>query len=65
MSNLAVSIVMAVLFVAIIVWDIYLALDHRRGNTISERIRTWDRRFGGIKLALAAGFGLLLGHWFW
>jgi len=65
MSNLVVSVIMAALFVVIVGWDVYLALDGRRANTISARIRDWDRKFGGIKLLMAAGFGLLLGHWFW
>ncbi len=65
MSNLAVTITMAVIFVAIVIWDIYLALDGQRGNTISARVREWDKKLGGIKLIISFGFGLLTGHWFW
>lgn len=65
MTNLAVSIVMGLLFAGIIGWDIYLALDGRKANTISARVRAWDQKLGGIKLVLSFGFGLLCGHWFW
>jgi hypothetical protein len=65
MSNLAVSITMAVIFLLIVVWDVALALDGRRGNTISARVRDWDRRFGGLKLLISMGMGLLAGHWWW
>ncbi len=65
MTNLAVSITMAAIALAIIGWDIYLALDGRKGNTISARVRELDRRFGGVKIIVSFSFGLLAGHWFW
>lgn len=65
MTPAAVSAIMGVLFVLIVGWDVYLALDGRKGNTISARLREWDRRFGGVKLLISFGFGLLAGHWWW
>lgn len=65
MSNLVVSIIMAIVFVAIVAWDVYLALDGRRANTISARIRDWDRKLGGVKIIISFGMGLLAGHWWW
>jgi hypothetical protein len=65
MTNLAVSITMAVITLAIIAWDVYLALDGRRGNTISARVRDLDRRFGGVKILVSFAMGLLAGHFWW
>ena len=53
---------MVVLFVGIIGWDVWLALDSRRGNTISERMSKFPM---GPRLLVAMGFGLLAGHWWW
>lgn len=47
--------------VALIVWDIVLATDAVKGNTISELIALYDQRFPIIRFA----FGVLCGHWFW
>lgn len=65
MSNLTTSIIMCVLLFGIITWDVWLAVDKKRGNTISERIRAFDKKLIAPKLLLSYGFGLLMGHWFW
>ncbi len=58
------SILVAVLFVVIVAFDVYLDRDNIPGNTYSERIRAWGRRWVWFPYALAFGFGVLLGHWF-
>lgn len=65
MSPLTASVIMIVLATVIIAWDIWLAIDRRDENTISERVRAADRRFVPFKHLLTFGFGLLTGHWFW
>ncbi len=65
MSITLVEIIMIALFVVIIGWDIYLAIDARRGNTISERLRSYDRKFAPVKMIVCFAFGLVAGHWWW
>lgn len=45
---------------SLIAWDIYLATDRVRRNTISERIRRYARK----TWLIPASCGVLLGHWF-
>jgi hypothetical protein len=46
---------------ALIGWDIWLAVDDKPGNTISEIIRRYSRKYLFIPVAI----GVLIGHWFW
>lgn len=64
-SNLATTILMIVFVVSFIAVDIYLALDKRKGNTYSERLRSWAHAWPPIRLMVAFGMGLLCGHWWW
>lgn len=62
MSKEAVTVVMVLLFLGIIVWDIWLALDDKKANTISARLR----RIGpGLRLLVVFGTGLVIGHLYW
>ena len=65
MDPMTTSIVMVALTILIIGWDVWLFLDGKRGNTISERIRAADQIFVPFKYLMIFGFGLLAGHWFW
>lgn len=58
------SILVVVLFVVIVAFDVYLDRDSIEGNTYSERIRAWGRRWVWLPYLFAFGFGVLLGHWF-
>ena len=65
MSNMTTTVIMIALTVLIIGWDVWLAVDRKDGNTISERMRAADRGFRGFKYIIIFGFGLLTGHWWW
>lgn len=65
MSNTAVAILMASIFLIVIAVDIWLALDDRKGNTYSERLRSWGKAWPPLRLLIAFGMGLLAGHWWW
>jgi len=65
MSNSAVAVLMAVMFVVIIGIDIWLAIDKRKGNTYSERLRAWGKAWPPVRLLITFGMGLLAGHWWW
>lgn len=43
------------------IWDIFLAADRIKGNTISEVIRSASRR----SLMIPFIAGIIIGHWFW
>lgn len=45
----------------LVVWDVALALDSTRRNTISQAIADYDKRYPIIRFL----FGVLMGHWFW
>lgn len=65
MSELTVTIIMAALTLGIIGWDVWLWLDQRDGNTITERVRYWDQKIRLLKFLITFAFGLLTGHFFW
>ena len=65
MTNTQVVITMVVLVALIIAWDVWLFLDEKKGNTISERMRAADRAFVPFKYLVIFGFGLLTGHFWW
>ena len=52
------ELVLIVLTVALVAWDIYLAIDDTRGNTISQVIWRTARRHP----VLAFAIGVLCGH---
>jgi hypothetical protein len=52
---------MAVVAVALIVWDIHVASNAEEGDTISELIY----RFGQRHLLIPVAFGVFVGHFFW
>lgn len=56
-----VDVVLLALVGLLIVWDVFLAAREPSGDTISERIRFWARRYSMIPFS----FGVLVGHWFW
>lgn len=61
MTRKLVTTVMAVLFLAIIVWDIILATDSTRYNTISSVLASAPQ---WLEHLVVFGMGLLVGH-FW
>jgi len=65
MSPTAVSIIMALIAVAIIAWDIWLYMDKRKGNAISSQMRKADKILPAFKYLVIFGMGLLVGHWWW
>lgn len=50
---------------AIILWDIFLALDKKQGNTISAVLRAAGKKWIALIMFVAYGWGLLNGHWWW
>lgn len=56
---------MGILFTAIVVWDVILATNTERGDTISEVTKKLGSYSIFFILWLAFGMGLLAGHFFW
>ena len=52
-------------FAAVVVIDIVLALNRRKGDTYSEVLRSAGKRWWPFALIIAFAMGLLCGHWFW
>jgi len=65
MSNHGVTVLMCVLFVGIVLFDVYLLVDGKKGNTYSERMRHFGNIWKPFRLIVSFGFCLLLGHWYW
>lgn len=59
------SIFLAVMFVLIVAFDIWLDVDGIKGNTYSERMRAWGKVWPPFRMLIAFGFGLVCGHWYW
>lgn len=59
-SELVEYIIIGVTAFALIL-DVYLALDKRPGNTISQVMRRDTKKYPLIAFA----WGLLMGHWYW
>jgi hypothetical protein len=59
------ALFMLIAFVSLVIIDIWLATDHKIGNTYSERIREWDKRFPVVRMLICFAFGLCAGHWWW
>lgn len=59
-SQTSATVIGGVLFVALIVVDLWGASDTLPGNTVSEWIRSLSRRAAVVPW----GFGVLNGHWF-
>ena len=53
--------ILGALLIAIIAWDIYLALNDAPMDTISEQIRELSRQY----LIIPFAAGVVCGHWFW
>lgn len=60
----AMGYVVIALFVAVIGFDIYLAMDGLTGNTYSEIIRTRTNSWWWLGHLITAGMGLLAWHFF-
>jgi len=54
-----------VAFVVLVGFDIWFAVDGKKGNTYSENIRKWGRAWPPFKLVFCFTLGLLAGHFFW
>jgi hypothetical protein len=64
-NHTAVAITMAIVFAAIIAFDVYLALDSVKANTISARLRAWGKAWPPTRLIITFGLGVLAGHLWW
>lgn len=62
MSRNLVRITTLVLLLLIIAWDIYLAIDGTRYNTISSVLASAPQ---WLEHLVVFGMGLLVGHWWW
>ena len=56
---------MTVLPLIFILIDIVFALNKRKGDTYSEVLRAWGRKWTPVIMFICFGFGLLAGHWWW
>lgn len=52
--------VIIVVTVLVLIWDAYLALDGKPGNTITQTVIAWSKRYPFVPFAL----GFLMGHFF-
>lgn len=60
-AKLSTLIVMGVCTAGLIGWDIYVAVNGIKGDTISEILQSWDQDYPMIRFA----WGVLAGHLFW
>lgn len=58
-------IIMAVVFVGLIGWDIYVFLNDTEGDTISEITLSFTQKHTGMLVAIVWSLGFLMGHLFW
>ena len=65
MSPDTVAVLIIVLILAIIGFDIYLALDKEEDNTFSSIIRAAGKKWVPLIIMASFGMGLLAGHWWW
>lgn len=63
MSPKQTSVFVVIAFVALIVFDFYLATDAVKGNTYSERIRLWGQSQNWFYYLMSFGMGVLIAHW--
>ena len=63
MSPVATAIVALTAMTLLVVLDVYLATDRRRGNTYSELLTRLGKIWPPIRLLLSFGMGLLAAHW--
>jgi hypothetical protein len=61
MSSTIVLIILGAIFLALVIWDVYLLFDKIPNNMISQALG-W---LGGRSVLLPSALGYLLGHWFW
>ena len=52
-----------VITVALILVDLYLATDDKKGNTYSEVLRGWFKSMTWLFLLVSFALGVLMGHW--
>jgi uncharacterized membrane protein len=64
MSRNFIGCLILVTLVFIIILDVYLNYDNIPGNTISEKVRSWNYRFTWLSFVIAGMMGMLLTHWF-
>jgi hypothetical protein len=56
---------LAVCFVVLVAWDLYVAFNGTRGDTISELVRDAGKAAPILPFALGLIVGTLAGHFFW
>lgn len=60
---LTTAIICAAIFIAIIVWDIYLYLDGKPRNSISQVIIDLSKRSPNLPWFIGFVMGWCVGHW--
>lgn len=63
MSPYSIKAGIVVVVITVILLDIYLAVDNRKGNTYSEIFRGWFKRMRWLYYTAAFWSGVLLSHW--
>lgn len=65
MTPTLVAITCGLIFLAIVVWDVYLYLDGRPRNSISQVVIDNSKKYPMLPWAIGLVMGLLAGHWWW
>lgn len=63
MDDMIVVGIVVMIFVAIIVWDIFLYVDDIEGNSITQIIIKYSKRNGTLPWGIGFFMGWLVGHW--
>ena len=63
MSPFAAKVFVIAAFVVLVGIDIALAVDGRKGNTYSEVLRGWFKRWTWLYYSVAFALGVLMSHW--
>lgn len=63
MAPTAVALICTLIFLAIIVWDVYLYLDNRPRNSISQVVIDLSKKNQTLPWFVGFLMGWLVGHW--
>lgn len=58
-------LVMTIAPALFIAFDVYLAINKRKGDTYSEVLREAGRKWQPIIMMMCFAMGMLCGHWWW
>jgi hypothetical protein len=65
MTPAVIAIIMVIMFVGIIILDVYLAVDKVPDNTYSANLRLLAKYWPPSRLIVVFGMGMLAGHLYW